>query len=276
MRTLRMGKNFLIITEGVSTEPTILEAVLSKYGFNVIRKSPIKISEDSPPFELEITELFDDKKDNVYIAQGPKNRIRDFLNLVNTQTEDVEKYFSQLSDNFAGIFLVYDVDHTPKEDLSNMFYKFQDETTGLLILSSPCIEILSEPNRTEELCVNHLKEYKKERKAWVQNKTSSSIEHYMINNFEELILSFLHKNCQESGSNNVLEHPEFVLQQINLLNDRTYISHDLQPVLYRYFTTTLYVCIAYILGLTKEIDNSEIVADFFLSHTKHNSSNGER
>ena len=46
---------------------------------------------------------------------------------------------------------------------------------------------------------------------------------------------------------------------------RTYINDDLQPVLYRYFTTTLYVCIAYILGLTKEIDNSEIVANFFLS-----------
>lgn len=263
-----MAKNFLIITEGVSTEPTILEAILSKYGFNVIRKSPIRISEESQPFDLEITELFDNKRDNVYIAQGPKNRIRDFLNLINKQTEDVERYFSQLSDNFAGIFLVYDVDHTPKEDLSNMFFKFQDETSGLLLLSSPCIEILSEPDRVKELSVNHLKEYKKERKGWVQNITSDSIEHYMINNFEELILSFLYKNCRESGSNNVMEHPDFVLSQINLFNDRTYISDALQPVIYRYFTTTLYVCIAYILGLTKEIDNSEIVANFFLSHTK--------
>ena len=186
-----MAKNFLLITEGVSTEPTILEAILSKYGFNVIRKSPIRISEESQPFDLEITELFDNKRDNVYIAQGPKNRIRDFLNLINKQTEDVERYFSQLSDNFAGIFLVYDVDHTPKEDLSNMFFKFQDETSGLLLLSSPCIEILSEPDRVKELSVNHLKEYKKERKGWVQNITSDSIEHYIINNFEELILSFL-------------------------------------------------------------------------------------
>ena len=63
-----------------------------------------------------------------------------------------------------------------------------------------------------------------------------------------------------------MEHPEYVLQQINLLNDRTYINDDFQPVLYRYFTTTLYVCIAYILGLTKEIDNSIIVENFFLSH----------
>lgn len=263
-----MAKNFLIITEGVSTEPTILEAILKRYGFNVIQKNPMKISKEQP-FTLDITELLDDKKDNIYIAQGPRNRIRDFLNLINKQTEDVERYFSELSDNFAGIFLVYDVDHTPKEDLANMFFKFQDETTGLLILSSPCIEILSEPDRVEALSVNHLTEYKKERKNWVQDKTSDSIGHYMINNFEKLILSFLEKNCRESGSNNVMEHPEFVLQQINMFNERTYINDKLQPVLYRYFTTTLYVCIAYILGLTKEIDNSEIVAEFFLSHTIH-------
>lgn len=261
-----MAKNFLIITEGVRTEPTILEAVLKKYGFNIIRKSPIRINEDALPFDLEITELLDDKKDNVYIAQGPKNRIRDFLNLINQQTEDVERYFSQLSDNFAGIFLVYDVDHTPKEDLEVMSYKFCDETSsGLLILSSPCIEVLSEPGRVEELCVDHLKQYKRERKEWVQNATSDSIEHYMINNFETLILSFLYQNCNESGSTNVMEHPDYVLQQVNLLNERTFISDDVQPVLYRYFTTTLYVGIAYILGLTKEIDNSEIVANFFLS-----------
>ena len=135
-----------------------------------------------------------------------------------------------------------------------------------MILSSPCVEVLSEPNRVKELSVEHLREYKTERKAWVQNKTNNSVENYIINNFEELILEFLKQNCEESGSNNVMEHPEYVLKQINLLNDRTYINNDLQPVLYRYFTTTLYVCIAYILGLTKEIDNSKIVEDFFLNH----------
>ena len=121
-----MAKNFLIITEGVSTEPTILEAILKKYGFNVIQKNPMKISEEQP-FTLDVTELLDDKKDNIYIAQGPRNRIRDFLNLINKKTDDVERYFSQLSDNFAGIFLVYDVDHTPKEDLENMFFDAMKE-----------------------------------------------------------------------------------------------------------------------------------------------------
>lgn len=262
-----MTKNFLIITEGVKTEPNILEAILTKYGFNVIRQAPIEISKEDEPFDLDVTKL-SGYKDNIYIAQGPENRIRDFLSLIDSNCEDVERYFSKFEEIFSGIFLIYDVDHTSKEDLKEMFVKYNDETSGLLILSSPCIEILSEPNRKNELRVDHLYEYKTERKAWVQSKTSNSVENYIINNFEDLILEFLKQNCEESGSNNVMEHPEFVLKQINLLNNRTYISNDLQPVLYRYFTTTLYVCIAYILGLTKEIENSKLVEEFFLSHKK--------
>lgn len=262
-----MTKSFLIITEGVKTEPNILEAILTKYGFNVIRQTPIEINKEEEPFNLDVTKLSGDK-DNIYVAQGPENRIRDFLSLIDSNCEDVERYFSKFEETFSGIFLIYDVDHTSKEDLEKMFAKYRDETSGLLILSSPCIEILSEPNRNNELHVNHLCEYKTERKAWVQKETSDSVEHYIINNFEDLILKFLRQNCEESGSNNVMEHPEFVLKQINLFNDRTYITRDLQPVLYRYFTTTLYVCIAYILGLTKEIENSKLVEEFFLSHKK--------
>ena len=261
-----MAKNFLIMTEGARTEINILESVLRKYGFNVIREKPIRINAETDFFSLDVTELADDK-DNIYIAQGPKNRIGEFLLLVNSQSEDIERYFSELTKTFAGIFLIYDVDHTSKEDLGNMFLKFQDETSsGLLILSSPCIEILSEPGRKDILKANHLSEYKKERKKWVQDNYSYSIERYIIDNFEDLVLAFLAKNCEDSGSNNVMEHPEFVLRQINAFNDRTYISKELQPVVFRYFTTTLYVCIAYILGLTKEIDNGQIVADFFSSH----------
>ncbi len=261
-----MAKNFLIITEGVRTEPNILEPIFKKYGFNVVRKEPIRIEEKEHLIDLDITELTEGKE-NIVIAQGPKNRIGEFLQLFDNRSEDIERYFSELTRNYSGIFLIYDVDHTSNSDLLNMFLKFQDETSsGLLILSSPCIEILSEPDRTDVLNVNHLSEYKKERKKWVQDNYSYSIENYMVNNFENLVLAFLKKNCEESGSDNVMEHPAFILKQINAYNVRTYVSKDLQPVLYRYFTTTLYVCIAYILGLTKDIDNSQKVAEFFSSH----------
>ena len=150
-----MAKNFLIITEGAKTEPNIMSSILGKYGFNIIKQNPIRINEDGEPFDLDVTTMVDNK-DNIYIAQGPKNRISEFISLVDERSQDVERYFSKLKENFAGIFLIYDVDHTSKEALNKMFDKYQDETTGLLVLSSLCIEILSEPNRIDELKVDHL------------------------------------------------------------------------------------------------------------------------
>ncbi|MBP3494978.1 MAG: hypothetical protein J6K52_02105 [Clostridia bacterium] len=259
-----MAKNFLIITEGTKTEPTILKAIFEKYKFNVIDHEPIKISDEKDSFELDVSEL-SKQSDNIIIAQGPKNRIRDFLLLVNKQEEDIDRYFVKLKKNFAGIFLVYDVDHTLKEDLEEMYNKYNDETSGLLLLSSPCIEILSEPERVEKIETPHLSSYKKERREWASFNYSKSIENYIIENFEDLVLKFIKKNCEESKSNNIMDHPDFILKQINKFNDRTFVSNDELPVVYRYFTTTLYVCIAYIMGLTKQINNSDEVIKFFES-----------
>ena len=83
-----------------------------------------------------------------------------------------------------------------------------------------------------------------------------------------MALYYLKKNCDETGSKNVMEHPHLLLPKINELNDRTYINDDYIPVVYRYFTTTVYVCIAYIKGLTKQIENSDEVINFFESQ-KH-------
>ncbi|MBQ7353376.1 MAG: hypothetical protein IJW54_05160 [Clostridia bacterium] len=259
-----MAKNFLIITEGISTEPTILESIFKKYGFNVVKSEPIKINEEDDPFDLCFSEL-SEKSDNVIIAQGPRNRIRDFLILANKNEQDIDRYFIKLKRNFAGIFLVYDVDHTLKDDLEEMFNKYNDETSGLLLLSSPCIEILSEPNRVEKIETEHLKTYKRERNEWVNKKSGLSMEDYIIEHFEDSVLYFIRKNCEESGNNNVMEHPSFVLEQINKFNERTFVSNDVLPVIYRYFTTTVYVCVAYIMGLTKQIDNSDEIIKFFES-----------
>ena len=257
-----MAKYFLILTEGSKTEPTILEEILTKYGFQVQRKQQVQIDGEDLTWDFSATELTEGRG-NVVIAQGPRNRIRDFLLLVERKQAEVERYFSGLCQRFAGIFLVYDVDHTLKEDLERMYKAYRDETTGLLILSSPCIEILSEPNRVEKIAVDHLETYKSERKEWANRTYGLSIEQYILAHFEELVLYYLKKNCAESGSNNVMEHPDFVLEQINELNERKFESNDCLPVVYRSFTTTLYVCLAYILGLTKEMENAQRVIEFF-------------
>ncbi len=260
-----MAKNFLIITEGKKTEINILSAVFERYGYEVFKGDQIKIPEDFEEFSFDKTFELSKENDRVIIAQGPKNTISHFLKFIEKKQAEIDRFFGSLEDVFAGIFLVYDVDHTLKDELNKMFSKYQDETTGLLLLSSPCIEILSDLERTEEIAVEHLSEYKSERNVWFDKNFHKSTEKYMADNFEELALYYLKKNCEETGSKNVMEHPSLLLSKINELNDRTYINDDYIPVVYRYFTTTVYVCVAYIMGLTKQIDNSEEVIKFFES-----------
>lgn len=78
-----------------------------------------------------------------------------------------------------------------------------------------------------------------------------------------LYIKLFNLKIVESNSKNVMEHPSFVLDKINELNDREFYSLDDQPVRYRYFTTVLYVCIAYINGLTKQIENVDEIKGFF-------------
>lgn len=62
-----------------------------------------------------------------------------------------------------------------------------------------------------------------------------------------------------------MEHPRLIIEMINRHNIRTdsYVK-------YRYFTTVLYVVIANIFGLTKEIENYEVVERFLRETMNYN------
>ena len=265
-----MSKKFLLIVEGKVTEKEILKSILEKCDIDVYKCDKIDLA-------MKVDELFlniydTSNKDVVYLVQGPRNRIHDWLKLMKSSEEDFERYFNDVQVSFAGIFIIYDVDHTSKEELVEMFDKYNDETDrGLLLLSSPCVEVLADPNRTEKLECNHLKEYKAQLNVKYNIDGFDSAENYIIKNFNGLILNFIDKNTTESGSNNVMEHPQFVLSKINDFNERIYMPDGTPYVLYRYFTTVIYVCIAYINGLAKEIDNVELVKNFFIEKMKENS-----
>ena len=204
------------------------------------------------------------KKNNIVVIQGPRNRISDLLKLFKKEHISLDKWLLKSYGIFAGVFWIYDVDHTTKEELDEMFNNFQDESTrGLLLVSSPCIEVVADINRTNELNCGHLYEYKKEMNLKLEKICGKHTKQYIIDNFERLILYYLEKNFKESNNPNIMEHPSFIVKKINELNERG----DPTIVLYRYFTTVIYCSIAFIFGLTKEIDNYEIVKNFFLTKT---------
>lgn len=251
-----MGKNYLFIVEGEKTEPCILQAVLERWGYNAIKTKRISELQE---FGLSFDETkLTNAKDNIIIAQAPRNRLHDLITLYKSHHIDLDKLFGAGKDiPFSGIFVVFDVDHTSVSDLQESFEFHCDETTsGLLLVSSPCIEIISEPQRKDDLSVCHLGEYKSARNVHCHNAYKKNVTQYIADNFEALALEFLEKNYKDFKEPNVMEHPKLVIEAINKHNIR-----NIESVVYRYFTTVVYVALAYISGSTREIDNYCIVKE---------------
>ncbi len=246
------------MVEGEKAEPILLENVLKRYGFNCIKTTQQAIDGS---IELDVKK-FVNGYNNVVIAQAAKNMISSFLKLV-----EKYKYFDfnnalTISDDgslvYAGVFMIFDVDHTAKDVLSNAMRKFNNENEGLLLVSSPCIEVMADYGREKELEIKeHVKEYKKE----LNRRYPNGALQYIIGNFESLAIKFLDQNRKDFNEENIMNHPQLVVDAINSLNTRNADG----SALYRYFTTVIYVAIAYLHGLTREISNYSAVREFFIS-----------
>lgn len=258
---VKITKKYLFITEGSCDEQTIFEKILIKYGFNVVSNN-VFVGQDG----LQQVEL-SSNKDNVIIIQGPRNRISDFLKHYNKNQEDLESFFNFCKNEFQGIFLIYDVDHNSEQEIVDMFNMFNDESSGMLLLSSPCLEVLGDFDKTRNfLMYHHLSEYKHELNKHYDLDLATNTIDYIVDHFEELVVFYLDKNRNEFNENNIMEHPGLIIPLINKYNERINLDNKEESyVIYRYFTTVLYVAIAYINSLTIEIDNYQIVKDFFLS-----------
>ena len=256
-----MPKNYLFIVEG-SDEKNVLSDAFEKYGFNVV-KCKEKISVDGfGDFNKDELLL---NNNNIVVIEGPRNRIHDFLLQFDNEFESIEKLFHYNINYFSGIFLIYDVDHNDNDDIDSMFNKFNDESTGLLLLNVPCLEVLADDfiddNKYEIKC-GHLREYKKVLNVRHDlNGEQNSIE-YIKNHFNKIMIDFLEKNKRDFNSTNVMDHPYFVKQKNNSINIRCNASKN-SYVHFKYFSTVLYVAIAYANNLTSEIDNYQNVLSFF-------------
>ena len=258
-----MSKNILLIVEGNRTEKEIFEKAFEKIGYNIIQPEE-KLTIDFDTSIEVIRSKYSKDKDNIVIIEGPRNRIHDFLKYYDENTMSLDRIFSDSPNYFSSTFLIYDVDHNDNEDVEEMFRRFQDETTGMLLLSSPCIEVLGDYNRNREKGkYNHLGEYKKDLNDFYNGQTVALIQ----KNLYKDLLYFLEKNYQEFNEPNIMEHPSLIVKKINELNERVnYPKEEKEKsyVIYRYFSTVVYVAIAHACGLTREIENYEIVRQFFL------------
>lgn len=253
-----MSRNILLIVEGSVFEQNIFDNVFKKYGFNTIvseKKMNVEGVGEFDKFEYKMD------NNNIVIIQGPRNRIHDFIRYYNANEMEIEKAFSYSYAFFSGIFLIYDVDHNDCDDVCKMFNKFADESSGMLLLSSPCIEVIADYNiNRPETKYFHLSEYK----ADINNYYNGATTKHIIDNFNDLMIYFLKKNYEDFGESNIMLHPSLIVKSINKYNERVNCYDKNQSyVVYRYFSTVIYVAIAFANGLTKDIDNYEKVMDFF-------------
>lgn len=256
--------HYLLIVEGEKAEPKLFESIFKRYGFTVIQHPRPKSFNDNFSFVFDQTSI-SNGKNTVHIMQAPNNCIEGFLKKAKEENWDLSKTFNHDTDFFAAKFIVFDVDHAPNDILYSMMSHYCDEADqGLLIVSSPCLEILSEPHRKDPITVKHLREYKSLRNTQLDTDPNIKMSaiNYIVENFEDLILEFLISNVALYKDNNVMEHPHLAIDEINRLNYRSK-----EQVCYRYFTTVIYVVIACIMGLTKQVDNANVVLEFLKIHS---------
>ena len=254
-------RRYLLFVEGYD-EKELFSSLLIKEGFNVYSSDKkIKINEINNYINKS---YYSKKNDNVIIIQTPNNRIHDLIINFNKDDSSIEKLIKENSSSFNGIFLIFDVDHNSNEDIEKMFNTFNDESEGLLLLNSPCLEVISD-NKEEylERRFKHLKEYKSIIHQEICKNSSKKYIEIIKENIYKYMLFFLNKNEKDFSEKNIMEHPRLIKEYINKYNIRVNKKDkEKSYVIYRYYSTVLYVFISYIKGLTKEIENTEIVRDY--------------
>lgn len=262
-----MIEKYLFIVEGEKTEKTIFGDFFESLGFNIVNCKE-KMTND---YDIVVSEEeYVNGVKNIVLIQGPRNRIHDILLNNNVELSidniNIETVFGFKPNDFIGIFWIYDVDHNGDEDIIKMFEKFNDENgNGLLLLSSPCIEVLGSFDDTKEFRGTHLKKYKALLNKYYDSHGFGNVEKYIINNFYKCLLHFLDKNYIDFEDSNIMNHPYEIIEFINKNNTRI---HDDNSVCYRYFSTVVYCAIAYVLGYTKKIDNYNDFKNYLESKIK--------
>ena len=172
---MRMNKNILLVVEGSKTEHKILGTIFKKYGFEVITKPALNKELSNYNETLTIHE-YSNSKDIITIVTGPHSRLKHILKTYNKDTDNFERFLNLANKNFVATFFIYDVDHTSKEELKEVFNNLNDESSALLLVSSPCIEIISDTNRYLPIQVDHIKKYKSERNIYCHSTFKMNTE----------------------------------------------------------------------------------------------------
>lgn len=262
-------RNYLIIVEGSKTEQSIFEFVLRQYDLDVVvYPTPLSFNGDFKKIQ------FSNEKENVFVIQGPKNRLKDLIfsknkDDIEISSESINRLFFEPNVYFAGIFIVYDSDHNSIDEIEAAYKKFSNMSDGLLVLSVPCIESIAGYDFNRKYESNSFIGYKNELNQYYDSKFSQNTMEYIQCNFNKLMLENLIRNIKtfkkENSTwevNDITLHPLYMLKIHKSKNLCTGTCEENYHVIINYFATIMYTIICYIKGFAKEIDNFKLLKDY--------------
>lgn len=253
--------NILLIVEG-KTECDIFRYVLPKYGFNeIIIEEPICKNKNFSNFKFSST------KDNIIVIEGPKNRIKDVVKNLE-DTDDFYRYFVTPTIKFAGIFLIYDVDHNSHDVIKNAFNKLSDESTGMLLLNCPCVEVLGDVLLNNYEC-KHFSEYKKYLNDFHTTHNKLSTNDFIKTNFNDILIRFLEKNYEDFKKenpkwepSNVMRHLEYLIELDKKYNIREGKDKNDFYCNISYFSTALYIFLSFVKGFSRYLNSYQKLLNY--------------
>lgn len=250
-----MNKCALLVVEGIKTEPTIFKYIFEKYGYKFIN---MNTDENWDAYKVEI-----DSHKTIYLVQGNKNRLNEFLDEYSPYDTLSQKY--GIDDVVALNYIIYDFDYVNLEKMSELRKKFTSPQEGEMLLSNPCIEVIAE-NDFNYKHIGHSHSYKKRLKKLITDSKYQPragiqlIDSYICDNFEDFMIRHIKRNCDFFKTANVIEHPDKLIDYVMSTNIP---NEDKELYEFHYLSTVIYVAIAELEGLTKQFDNANKVIDYF-------------
>ncbi len=237
----------LIVVEGEVDEVEIFKKLFSIIGFTVIESTK----------NGDFTHITNVLGDNVvYLIPGPKSKIQSVLETFDVNTMDLSLFFG-ISETIPLNYIVYDVDITNYERFSSIIPNFCTPQEGLVLLSNPCIEVIAD----EEYLIHNDKPslYKGVVRQQVLSKNkmnqNDSLLSYIINNVLDLFIEQIKRNIVFFSSNDVIDH---VLSSYSKIGTNQF-SFNPNSYSYTKLFTVIYVVLADIFDVSRELDNAELL-----------------
>lgn len=245
-----MVGNFLFVVEGEDAEHKIIENIFLKLNYQT---HSVKTKDELT------TRVLESNGSNIFIIQGPKNRIHNILTQ-HTKIDSFPVHFN-IDKYINKCFIIYGADYNEYNVLTRFFDKFNDENEGILLISNPCIEVLADTvfdTHTGEATKYKLKLREQLLKSNPQSLQNKSVLDYINDNIGELLLNQMKRNQSLFNEPNINLHPQLAINSIsNNLPDYEKGQHKFEILL-----TVLYVSIGHIFDLLRPFDNYQMVYGF--------------